>query len=236
MSWVLVLGIIIIFFIILKIKSANEQSGEGDLPYKYKGPLFTPAERSFLGVLKLATKDRVEVFGKVRVADVITPENNLDRSLWQKLFNKISRKHFDFVLCSKETLDVICTIELNDASHNSKKQIARDNFLKQACDSARIKLIMLPATKSYSVVELQNILEPLFSKDSKEVTQLINKAELTSDTSEPQDKCPKCSSDLVLRKAKRGQNKGNEFLACSAFPSCRYIEDSVIQPIKNTLK
>lgn len=36
--------------------------------------------------------------------------------------------------------------------------------------------------------------------------------------------CPKCGNDLVLRTAKRGSNKGNEFYGCSAFPKCRYIK------------
>jgi hypothetical protein len=34
--------------------------------------------------------------------------------------------------------------------------------------------------------------------------------------------CPKCGSELAERVAKRGENKGRAFVACSAFPSCRY--------------
>ena len=33
--------------------------------------------------------------------------------------------------------------------------------------------------------------------------------------------CPKCGSNMVLRKAKKGVNAGNAFLGCSRFPSCR---------------
>lgn len=33
--------------------------------------------------------------------------------------------------------------------------------------------------------------------------------------------CPKCGSKMVLRKAKKGVNAGNEFLGCSRYPSCR---------------
>lgn len=36
--------------------------------------------------------------------------------------------------------------------------------------------------------------------------------------------CPRCGSKLVLRIAKRGNNAGNQFLGCSGFPKCRYIE------------
>ena len=36
--------------------------------------------------------------------------------------------------------------------------------------------------------------------------------------------CPRCGSELVERKAKRGKNAGNTFFGCSAFPKCRYTQ------------
>lgn len=38
--------------------------------------------------------------------------------------------------------------------------------------------------------------------------------------------CPKCGSDLVERVAKSGPKAGNRFLACTAFPKCRYTRDT----------
>ena len=35
--------------------------------------------------------------------------------------------------------------------------------------------------------------------------------------------CPKCAAPMVRRVAKRGENAGNEFWGCSAFPKCRTI-------------
>lgn len=43
------------------------------------------------------------------------------------------------------------------------------------------------------------------------------------DTAKP-ELCPRCSSKLVLRKAKRGANAGNEFYGCETFPKCRYTK------------
>ena len=36
--------------------------------------------------------------------------------------------------------------------------------------------------------------------------------------------CPKCGSELVLRTAKKGVNKGNQFYGCSTFPNCRHTQ------------
>lgn len=35
--------------------------------------------------------------------------------------------------------------------------------------------------------------------------------------------CPKCGSQMVLRRAKTGANAGNEFWGCSTYPKCRGI-------------
>ena len=35
--------------------------------------------------------------------------------------------------------------------------------------------------------------------------------------------CPRCGSKLVVRTAKKGENAGNQFYGCSAFPKCRYM-------------
>jgi hypothetical protein len=40
----------------------------------------------------------------------------LGSSARKKAFNKISAKHFDFLLCDREELSVACAIELDDVS------------------------------------------------------------------------------------------------------------------------
>lgn len=41
--------------------------------------------------------------------------------------------------------------------------------------------------------------------------------------------CPKCNGELVLRTAKRGENKGNSFYGCSNYPKCKYIQEYIPQ-------
>lgn len=49
--------------------------------------------------------------------------------------------------------------------------------------------------------------------------------EAVENVAEATIKCPKCGSDMVLRTAKKGNNAGNQFYGCSAFPKCRYVMD-----------
>ncbi|MBU2870600.1 NERD domain-containing protein [Colwellia sp. E2M01] len=39
--------------------------------------------------------------------------------------------------------------------------------------------------------------------------------------------CTKCGSNMVLRKASKGKNAGNEFWGCSTFPKCREVMEVV---------
>jgi len=98
------------------------------------------------------------VFGKVRVADVLKPSKGGARKQWQIAFNKINNKHFDFVLCDKNDLSVLCAIELNDKSHNTKKRKDRDAFLTAACESAMLPLIQIPAQAAYNIDEIRQTL------------------------------------------------------------------------------
>jgi len=129
------------------------------LPYAQSGPLFTPAERSFLGVLRQACGGRYAVMGKVRLADVLRPRRGLSKSAWQSAFNRISARHFDFVLCDPGTLSVACVFELQDRSHNDRKRSARDRFLRDACEAAELPLIEFEARPSYSVAEIRSLIE-----------------------------------------------------------------------------
>lgn len=149
----LILFIILIAFIFLSKKSNKTIS------YRKNGPLFTAAERSFLGVLDAAVSDNYRILGKVRVADILSPQKGLDRKNWQIAFNKISAKHFDYVLCTKDTLEVIAVIELDDKSHNKKSVAARDAFVNSACESADLKLLRFPAKARYSIGEVAEIIK-----------------------------------------------------------------------------
>ena len=136
-DFIIIVVIAFILLIVFKLKIKPQKTVEGsEHSYEKLGVLFTPAERSFFGVLNQAVNNDVLVFGKVRVADVITPRKGGVKGAWQRAFNKISAKHFDFVLCNKNDLSFVCGIELDDKSHNIAKQKSRDAFLESACKSA----------------------------------------------------------------------------------------------------
>ena len=168
MNTLVLSGLLLLALLVLAIFWSRGRQ-QKRLPYDVQETLFSPAERSFLGVLDLAVGDKARVFAKVRVADVLTPQAGIGKSKWQQHFNKISAKHFDYLLCHPADLSFICAIELDDSSHRHQKRKARDLFLKTACDSAGLPLLQIPASASYLVEELREQILPLLVKTSEPV-------------------------------------------------------------------
>ncbi|MAX55482.1 MAG: hypothetical protein CL537_08235 [Alcanivoracaceae bacterium] len=144
--------------VILILTQKKRASGEV-FGYRGKRYLLSKAERSFYGVLTQAVGDKVLIFSKVRVADVLTPQKGLNRSNWQRAFNQISAKHVDFLLCDPQDCAVKLAIELDDASHGSAKRQKRDAFLEQACESAGLPLLRIRAARGYGVADIRQQIE-----------------------------------------------------------------------------
>lgn len=218
MIW-LVLFVLFVLLIVAAAWLANQQSG-GTLPYTRRAALFTPAERSFLGVLDQAVGEQYRIFGKVRVADVVGVQKMNDRAAWQRAFNRISAKHFDFILCDPKDLSVIAAIELDDSSHDSGRGQQRDDFLNRACEAADLPLIRVRASNTYNVADIKQQIQEAITPEQE--SSLAIEAQPSSQnppsTSPP---CPKCGAEMVRRTAKSGKHAGQVFWGCSTFPKCR---------------
>jgi hypothetical protein len=243
MEWLLLIVIVAIILFVLAMK-LRRQGGESDgYPYIVNQVLFSPAERSFLGVLEQAIGDKYRGFGKVRAADVVSVKSMSDRSVWQKAFNRISAKHFDFVLCLRDDLTVSGAIELDDKSHRKNRRRGREAFMVGLCNAISLPLIQVPAQRAYSVSDIRTKVlsvlnftgvgpeftatfqeDPITEQQSYALQEGKDSPEMTcSDAESNSILCPKCSSPMVRRRAKSGANAGREFWGCSAFPKCRGI-------------
>lgn len=166
--------IVVIFFLLVLVASAIKKLGVKGYGYRMRGPLFTPAERSFLTVLDQAVSEKYRVFGKVRVADILNPAKGMNRKNWQIAFNKISAKHFDYILCSKDNLSVIAAIELDDKSHQSARAKTRDALLEVACNTAGLPLVRFQAKSGYQVQSVRSQIEAAINP--RESGETLNKS------------------------------------------------------------
>lgn len=206
----LILGLALVFL-------RNPPQKNLEHPYTKKS-FFSKAERSFLGVLEQALTDDYRIFAKVRLADLIKVKSGLSKSAWQSAFNRINSKHIDFVVNKSDDLSLVCAIELDDKSHQKRK--SRDEFVNKALEAAGIPLFRFPVKQAYELTEIRTTLEGILNTRERQENP---PRKLQESITEPVKTCPKCESQMIIRTAKKGENKGKEFLACSAYPKCRTI-------------
>lgn len=156
MSWFLLLAVVLAVVVILgSLTKPTGALGRLGFPYERGKPLFSAAERSFIGVLDQAVGPDHRVFGKVRVADVAAVKPGLGNSARQGALNRIAAKHFDFVVCRADDLSVVCVVELNDKSHGSRRAIARDELISKICHVIELPIVTVPAKATYSPNEVR---------------------------------------------------------------------------------
>lgn len=110
-----------------------------NLPYAKKF-LLTKNEWAFYKSLKpIADELKLTVLAKVRLADLVEV-NVSDKKEYIKYFNKINKKHVDFILAKPENLQIELLIELDDNSHN-EKQKERDSFTEALYNKTGYKLL-----------------------------------------------------------------------------------------------
>lgn len=131
-------------------KSSGSLSGK-----KYKAKLFlnSKAEQNLFLQIQEAYGRDVYINCKVRLADLVDTINSRDMAS----FNRICSKHIDFILIDPKTSKIVCAVELDDKSHNSRAAMKRDSFKDAVLQQCAIPLIRIRAAKDYHTVLEQTI-------------------------------------------------------------------------------
>jgi len=203
-------------------KPASEPEAES-YPYRVRDDFLSPAEQSFYLVIKGMMGDHLIICPKVSLADiffVIRPNENLSA------YNRINRKHVDFLVCNPKTMKPRFAIELDDQSHARADREERDEFVDGVFKQAGLPLVHVPVRQSYGISELGDLFrEALRNGDSnsspKNPPEVQPQAMADKTVSAPS--CPKCGVPMVLRTARQGSQSGKQFYGCPNYPNCRTV-------------
>lgn len=123
---------------------ATDQLLEKDnLPRYFKHPLMTSHEEENYFRLKSVTdKLGLEIFTKVRLADLVEPNSN--RKDQSALFNWVRSKHIDFVIWNPKSSSVVLLLEIWDSSHKSDDREKRDAFVRDLAKEVGYNFAMYP--------------------------------------------------------------------------------------------
>jgi len=124
--------------------------------------LFTADEKAFFRTLKDVVDGEYEIFGQIRVTDIIVPKKGASAHSVKKAFNSIEDCYFDFVLCEKTNLAVVCVVQLQDKTH-SVRQNQKDTLIP-ICENLGLPLVRFAITTDYSAEEIQEKLHKAIMK------------------------------------------------------------------------
>lgn len=128
--------------------ATTQKSRSNYLPYHRKY-LLTKREYGFYKKLKpIADKYNLQVLAKIRFADLVEVDENVNPNYKQTWFYKIQAKHIDFAIADE--MKIIALLELDDSTHSQADRIERDEFVNAVTKKCGYILI-------HTYGELENI-------------------------------------------------------------------------------
>ena len=124
--------------------------------------IFKADEKAFFRTLKDAVGGEYEIFCKIRVTDIIVPKKGASAHAVKKAFNSIEDCYFDFVLCEKTNLAVVCVVQLQDKTHSVRSN--EKDTLIPICENLGLPLVRFAITTDYSAGEIQEKLHKAIIK------------------------------------------------------------------------
>ena len=191
-----------------KAMRTNDQNER--LPYRLREHFLSTPELALLRTLQEMVGTRYVVCPKVALNDVfyiVRPNENVH------FFNKIFRKHVDFLLCDPKTLKPIMGVELVRPLSRGETRDS-DQFMQDLFLSAGLPLVHIPSSERYSVQDVAELFQLAIMK-VRESTPLRAAAKTDS-----VPMCPVCGRMMVLRIHRTGLKAGKKYYGCIDSPKC----------------
>ena len=180
------------------------------LPYRLRKQFLSFTELSLLSVLLEMAEGHYIVCPKVALNDIFyiqRPNENVH------FYNKIFRKHVDFLLCEPGNMKPAFGVEVVKPITKDETRSA-DKFMEDLFMGAGLPLVHVPSSEEYQLTDLLN----LFHLALLKVKQ--NKPLHENDTSDSAPLCPKCGLMMVLRIHRQGSQAGKRYYGCMNAPTC----------------
>ncbi|MGH9640794.1 MAG: DUF2726 domain-containing protein [Terriglobales bacterium] len=117
--------------LLLTVAAAFLTDGKPWLARIQRKRLLTENEKSFFRLLQRALPGH-HVFPQVSFAAFLTDDSKLDQQKRWTVRSRFDRKIADFVVCTRDTLDIVALVELDDRTHSASADQKRDEITKAA--------------------------------------------------------------------------------------------------------
>ncbi|MCE7918906.1 MAG: hypothetical protein DCC59_06660 [Chloroflexi bacterium] len=175
------------------------------LPYRLREPFLSKTEAALFRSLTELMGARYLISPKVALSDLFTivrPNENVH------YFNKLFRKHVDFLLCEIKTFRPSFGVEIVKPILKEGMREA-DKYIAEVFADAGVPLVHVPSLEKYD----PNDLIPLFQL-------ALVKAGKPEDADDAVPNCPLCGKMMVLRIHRNGAHDERMYYGCIDNPHC----------------
>ncbi|MFT5839844.1 MAG: hypothetical protein ACI9UT_002355 [Flavobacteriales bacterium] len=159
------LAIVLMMLLIIVAVGAMKLHEPGlAFPFKKKGNLFTPVERSFLELIEEAVGQEFRILCRVKMSDILTIRQTADKKTSKNATMRAGSKHLDFVLCSKTDMSPIIAIDLVHNSGKDGYKSQRDFFVSGALDAAHIPHVRIKVRSGYRAQDIRECIQAKLPK------------------------------------------------------------------------
>jgi hypothetical protein len=191
---------------------AGKQGGAEEtlLPYRLRERFLSTPEVALYKALWEMVGERYVILAKVALNElfyIVRPNENVH------YFNKLFRKHVDFLLCDAKTLQPQIGVELlRPAAVGGAR--SSDLFMEDLFLTAGLPLVQVPSSDRYDEAQLVALFQGALNK----VKQVERKMADIGRDSIPM--CPVCGKLMVLRTYRTGPRAGQLYYGCIDSPGC----------------
>ncbi|HEY9151959.1 MAG TPA: DUF2726 domain-containing protein [Anaerolineales bacterium] len=182
-----------------------------ELPFRLREPFLSTPEAALFRALKQMVAERYAIYAKVSLNElfyIVRPNENVH------FFNKIFRKHVDFLLCDPKTFKPEIGVELVKPIGRDETR-ASDQFMDDLFLAAGLPLVHIPSSDRYEVSDVISLFQLAVAKVKDGSNK---KAPAPLEDSVPM--CPVCGKMMVLRTHRSGPLAGQLYYGCVDSPKC----------------
>jgi len=189
----------------------GEVQAKEELPFRLREPFLSTPEAALFRALKQMVAERYIIYAKVSLNELFyinRPNENVH------FFNKIFRKHVDFLLCDPKTFRPEIGVELVKPIAKDETR-ASDQFMEDLFLTAGLPLVHIPSSNHYEVSDVISLFQLAVTK-----VRGVKDKKVSGSLEDSVPMCPVCGKMMVLRTNRSGPLAGQLYYGCIDNPKC----------------
>lgn len=165
--------LLVVLVVVIALVASRFIDNSNPFQVQRKASLFSPVERSFLGLLEKAVQTEYRIINRVKLADVLDIRDQASDKSRRSILLKLNAKYLDYVLCEPETMKVIAVVDLVNTHNKEGHKAVPDWFVSGALEAAGVPYLRIGIKAGYTVSELQAALAMKLGKPAPKVEPLL---------------------------------------------------------------